>query len=380
MGARSKPPQSVEELLERYAVGERDFRGACLAKADLQHANLNDAWLNVADLSEADLQGANLVQGCLRGANLRGANLSDANISSADLIDADLCGTRLNGAQGYYTDFGRANLQGAQLLKADLSGASFSEADLRDADLRGSYLGFVNMVDASISGADCGGVQLAGTFLHGVDLVSLCDAVPPTVHRGPSYVDYKSISLSLHSTHLKEFLQRTGMPEVFVEYMIDCARTLDPKGIFKMLQSTFISYGGPDTAFAQQLNDALLKNGVTTFFFAKDAIPGKKLHRLMREGVNQHDRVILICSKASLDRPGVLNEITETLQRESRDGGKAYLIPITLDDHVFSGWKPEDPGVAQAIRDRVVADFRGAATDPAKFNDGVLRLIAALKK
>lgn len=147
-----------------------------------------------------------------------------------------------------------------------------------------------------------------------------------------------------------------------------------------MLQSIFISYGGPDTDFAQKLNDALLKNGVTTFFFAKDAIPGRKLHRLMREGVNQHDRVILVCSQASLDRPGVLNEVTETLQREARDGGKEYLIPITLDDYVFTGWKPEDAGLAQAIRDRVVANFQGANADPAKFNDGVLRLIAALKK
>lgn len=153
-----------------------------------------------------------------------------------------------------------------------------------------------------------------------------------------------------------------------------------PGGVFRMLQSTFISYGGPDTNFAQRLNDALLKNGVTTFFFAKDAIPGRKLHRLMREGVNQHDRVILVCSKASLDRPGVLNEITETLQREARDGGKEYLIPITLDDYVFMGWKPDDPGVAQAIKDRVVADFKGAETDPAKFNEGLLRLIATLKK
>jgi len=67
--------------------------------------------------------------------------------------------------------------------------------------------------------------------------------------------------------------------------------------------------------------------------------------------VNEHDRVILVCSQASLDRPGVLNEITETLQREARDGGAEYLIPITLDDYVFSGWKPKDPGVAQAIKD-----------------------------
>ena len=160
------------------------------------------------------------------------------------------------------------------------------------------------------------------------------------------------------------------MPEVFVEYMIDCARTLDPKGVFRMLQSTFISYGGPDTAFAQQLNDALLKNGVTTFFFAKDAVPGKKLHRLMREGVNEHDRVILVCSQASLDRPGVLNEVTETLQREARDGGKEYLIPITLDDYVFTGWKPEDPGIAQAIKDRVVADFPWGGRGPGEVQRG----------
>ncbi len=147
-----------------------------------------------------------------------------------------------------------------------------------------------------------------------------------------------------------------------------------------MLQSTFISYGGPDTDFAQKLNDALLKNGVATFFFAKDAIPGQKLHRMMREGVNRHDRVILVCSRASLDRPGVLNEIAETLQREARDGGKEYLIPITLDDYVFSEWKPHDPGIVQAIKDRVVADFRGAVTDPVKLNHGLLRLLAALKK
>jgi hypothetical protein len=54
---------------------------------------------------------------------------------------------------------------------------------------------------------------------------------------------------------------------------------------------------------------------------------------------------------------------------------------ITLDDYVFKGWKPEvDPGVAQAIRDRVLADLRGLDADPVKFNDGLLYLIAALKK
>jgi len=42
-----------------------------------------------------------------------------------------------------------------------------------------------------------------------------------------------------------------------------------------LLQSTFISYGGPDEAFARKLNDALEKRGVITFFFKDDAPPGE---------------------------------------------------------------------------------------------------------
>jgi hypothetical protein len=169
------------------------------------------------------------------------------------------------------------------------------------------------------------------------------------------------------------------LPEVFVEYMVDCALSLQTD-IFKMLQSTFISYGSPDEPFARKLYEALHRNGVTTFFFPEHAAPGEKLHRMMRKGVNDHDRVILICSKDSLDRKGVLNELEEILAREARDGGGSCVIPIRLDDYVLKEWKPPNADVAQAVRDRVVADFEGADKDDAKFQAGLLRLIAALKK
>jgi hypothetical protein len=147
-----------------------------------------------------------------------------------------------------------------------------------------------------------------------------------------------------------------------------------------MMQSTFISFGGPDEPFAKQLNEALHRNGVTTFFFPQHAVPGKKLHRVMREGVNQHERIVLVCSKASLVRPGVLNEIEETLTREARDGGAEYLIPIRLDDYVFNGWSPPRPDIAQAVKDRVVANFEGTLHDPAKFAAALSQLLNALKK
>jgi TIR domain len=147
-----------------------------------------------------------------------------------------------------------------------------------------------------------------------------------------------------------------------------------------MLQSLFISYGVPDEAQVRRINDALKAHGVTTWFFADDAIPGTPLHRAMRDGVNQHDRVLLICSKASLSRTGVRNEIEEVLRRQAREAGQARLIPITIDDYAFTDWKNDNPDAAQPVLDLIVADFRGADTDAAKFDAGVRKLIAALNK
>jgi len=164
-----------------------------------------------------------------------------------------------------------------------------------------------------------------------------------------------------------------------VEYMVDSARSLDHGQVFTLLQSTFISYGGPDEPFARKLNGALKRGGVMTFFFKDDAPPGENLHRVMRKGVNEHDRVILVCSESSLERPGLLNELEETLKREARDGGRAYLLPIRLDDYVIDGWMPAEPDVAQTVRDRVIADFR-QHNEPQQFDAAVSRLIAVLKR
>jgi pyruvate kinase len=144
--------------------------------------------------------------------------------------------------------------------------------------------------------------------------------------------------------------------------------------------SVFISYGGPDESFAKRLSEALEQAGVYTFLFDRHAEPGKKLHRIMREGVNEYDRVVLVCSRNSLDRAGVLNEIEETLQREAREGGQSILIPITLDDYVFSNWAAERPDLAVAVRDRVVADFRGTKRSKKRFAHAMDRLIGALSR
>jgi hypothetical protein len=140
----------------------------------------------------------------------------------------------------------------------------------------------------------------------------------------------------------------------------------------------FISYGSPDANFALYIQAALERLNISAFLFSRDAPPGVKLHRLMRDGINSAERVVLICSRQSLNRSGVLNEIEECLQREAREGGRPILIPITLDNYVFTDWRPEHPGLALAVRDRVIADFSGTTSDPGAFRIATERLALAI--
>ena len=99
----------------------------------------------------------------------------------------------------------------------------------------------------------------------------------------------------------------------------------------------------------------------------------------MRRQINDRDRMILICSEASLGRSGLLNELQEILAREARDGGSSYLIPVRLDDFVLERWAPVDLGIAQTVRDRVIADFRHHE-DSDSFEEELQKLLKVLSK
>ena len=100
----------------------------------------------------------------------------------------------------------------------------------------------------------------------------------------------------------------------------------------------------------------------------------------MSNGVNQYERVLLICSEKSLDRNGVLNELQETIDREAVEGASSRLIPVALDDKVFSDWAPGRPQLERAVKSRVIADFRGVWEDEALFEKAIDRLIAAIQR
>ena len=101
-----QPPANAEELLARYAAGERAFAGARLSKAYLQGAQLSGADFSGANFSDANLEDADLRDAILQGANLQRTALRDVNLENADLTKtagllpaqlggANLCGARL---------------------------------------------------------------------------------------------------------------------------------------------------------------------------------------------------------------------------------------------------------------------------------------------
>lgn len=109
-----------QQLLQRYANGDRYF-----GEIDLYQEDLTAVDLMGSEFPKANLWGANLIRANLRNVDFRQANLSQANLHLADLRGANLTGANLR----------RSNLAGAKLQGAILDGASFTGATMPDGAL-----------------------------------------------------------------------------------------------------------------------------------------------------------------------------------------------------------------------------------------------------
>lgn len=343
------------DVLAAYARGERLFRKVRIDRADF---------------ADTDLHGVTFQEVALRGGRFDRAGLQQADFADCDLTEASFVDSNLNRASFVGTVLRGARLAGATLLEATLDPVDATGADLTGCHLMMAHLWEPRLVDATLDG-----VFLGHTIFSDADLAPFCDAAG-IVHYAPSNVDFRSVLRSSHHSGLKRFLVDCGVPPLVAEFTIAAAEA-EGDALAGLMRSTFISYGGPDEAFARRLYDDLRAHGVTTFFFPETARLGERIGNEVRNRIQEHDRVILVCSRNSLDRPGVRNEIQETFDREARDGGATYLLPIMLDDYVLSGWN--DP-LGERVRDRVVGDFRDAMSDTTKFDKAMSRLLAALRK
>jgi len=376
-----------EAKLFRASLSWANLSGANLSRANLLKAFLFHADLSEANLSEANLSGATLTSARFHKANLSDANLfraflSDANLSRANLFHADLSEANLSEANLYRAalsgaNLSDANLSEANLSEANLSGANLSEANLFEANLSRAILYDVNLSEANIRSSilihtylkesNFTKCSLGNTIFSFVDL-SNCKNLETVIVSKPCSVDFDTLKNSTNIPFL--FLSKIGLPDTYIKYLPDL---LDDGGI--KLFSIFLSHSSYDKIFTAPLYDQLINKGVNVWYDEKKEEDGDIIREIIHKGISLYDKVILVCSEASLSSWWVEQEIEKIEEKEraywKQHGEKiSLIIPISIDNEVYSS----PNAIASNLRKRLILDFR----EPDEYDNVIEQLILAL--
>ena len=109
-------------------------------------------------------------------------------------------------------------------------------------------------------------------------------------------------------------------------------------------------------------------------------LPGDRTRERIGEGIRIWDKVLLCCSKASLDSYWVNEEIDRALKKEERLWKATrervlVLIPVDLDGSL-SDWEGDQ---ADVLLQRDVARLNGWETDDSIYQEQLERIVAALR-
>lgn len=136
-------------------------------------------------------------------------------------------------------------------------------------------------------------------------------------------------------------------------------------------QSVYLSYSHLDRDVALRLHGALMTQGVACWLDEFDLVPGERLLDAMHCGIRKQDRLLLLCSRRSLDSWWVKDEIRKAMERE-RQEARDIIIPILLDRCLLDNW---EDGLAADLRSRFAPDF----SEPARFDLQVQKVLRALR-
>jgi hypothetical protein len=115
----------------------------------------------------------------------------------------------------------------------------------------------------------------------------------------------------------------------------------------------FISYSHKDEAFAERLHTDLIAQGVKCWYASQDMRIGDKIRPTIDRSIQEHDKLLLILSKNSIDSDWVEAEVETALDKESRLN-QLMLFPIRLDETVM---ETDKAWAAHIRRTRHIGDF-----------------------
>ncbi len=91
----------------------------------------------------------------------------------------------------------------------------------------------------------------------------------------------------------------------------------------------------------------------TCWKFDENAKWGEPVWGEIDTAIRHYDKLVVICSKDSLESPPVIREIERALQKEDREH-KNVLFPVRIDDYLFDEW--DHPRKADVVS-KVIGDF-----------------------
>lgn len=325
---------------------EPQLSGVRLVGPNLLGPDANDPNLKIADISPAELSGVNFSKVNLSDAYLRGADLSQADLSQTNLSHANLFDTNLSNA-----NLENTNLKGANLLFTLLSGALIKNVNFADTSFESAMIGWNIFSDVDLG------------VVKGLNLAE---------HEAPSTIGIDTIYKSKGNIP-EVFLRRAGVPETFITF----SKSLVAKAID--YYSCFISFTEADDILSERLYNDLQAAGVRCWRWKEDAKLGRTLMRSIDEAVRVYDKLIVICSEASMKSPAVIREIERALQKEDdltrRGEDGEVLFPIRLDNYIFTDWNHYRKADVTA---KNVGDFR-QWKEPELYRKALDRLIRDLK-
>jgi len=309
----------------------------------------------------------------LTNINLSSQNLSGIDFSNVDLSYANLSQTDLSHSNLFQVECYEADMTNAILVNCSIRGGKFHNSILRGATLKSSNLFRVDFVNTILENTDFDGCICATTAFSNVD-ISASRNLGNIIHKGPSNIDILTIYQSIEKASNRFFID-AGVPGDFLRKVKDLVIANPIK-----YYSCFISYSHSDKVFAKRLYSTLSFLGIACWLDEFKIKPGEKIYDAVNTGIHNWDKILLCCSKSSLNSWWVNDELSKALTKEQRlwkERGKETLaiIPIDLDGFLFE-W---EGALANQLRDRYALSCQNWEKDEQKFKSAVNNLLNALK-
>jgi hypothetical protein len=235
---------------------------------------------------------------------------------------------------GSKPDLTGASLRGRQLGNLRLASVDLSLSTLKKANLRGSDFWHTVLNLADLSGANLSRSTFGRAHLHATNL------------SGTELCGTRFIASDLSGADLSHALQFT----------------------------CFISHSSMDRVFCEKVYGDLQANGVRCWYFSEEFSIGRQIWQQLNQTHHVYDKLLVICSKNSMQSAPVISEIERALDIESNES-RNVLFCVTRDDYMLNDWShPRKEEVQKAV----VSDFRHWER-PESYERGLDKLLTALK-